>query len=211
MSPLELIARTVTRPRRRCASTLAVVGLTATLGACGGGSDQRSPGPPGSADNPLRGRVEAGSDDDGGPARPGATSESAANVPGYRDLVSEQIPRPQSRFTPCNLVTKAQAESVIGSPIRTPVEALQGPTCLYRSSSGSVFVSVSLERISLNVLRHQMRDEKKVTVAGHDGICGTLGRQVLYVPVSAGRVLSVAAPCDLARGFAAKATPQLPQ
>jgi hypothetical protein len=66
-----------------------------------------------------------------------------------------------------------------------------------------------VQRRSLRALRAQIRDPRRVGVARRSGYCGVLGRPVLYVGVSKGRVLSVWAPCALATRFAAVAVARL--
>ncbi|MEY2516198.1 MAG: hypothetical protein QOJ89_3556, partial [bacterium] len=110
---------------------------------------------------------------------------------------------------PCSLVTKSQARAILGTEIVEPLQAPQGPTCIYRSRSGRQFVTLAVQTVSFGRLAAQLRRARSVRVAGSTGSCGTYGRPVLYVPLARGRVLSVTASCDVATRFAAKAVPRL--
>lgn len=117
---------------------------------------------------------------------------------------------PVSARRPCTLVSRAAAQSLMGTPIIEPVEAPQGPTCIYRTQSGKRFVTLSVQTVSFKKLRAQMRGARRVDVSDKVGYCGRLGQPMLYLPLSAGRVLSISAPCALASRFAAEAVPRLP-
>jgi hypothetical protein len=190
---------------------LLLLAVVATLvAACGG---DRPPSPPGSADNPLAAQTaEPGA---GASARePGGATERESEpgspaTPGYKELVDRQSRKPRKRFTPCNLVTAAQAGVILGAPIRAPVEAPQGPTCIYRTHQGDGFVTVAVQATPFNRLKRNMRVVRRVQVSRRVAYCGTYGQSMLYVPLSKGRVLSIAAPCGVAQEFAARAMRQL--
>jgi hypothetical protein len=110
---------------------------------------------------------------------------------------------------PCSLVTKTQASAIIGRPIVEPLEAPQGPTCIYRTAAGKPYVTLAVQTVDFAALKKQIHNARKVSVAGASAYCGTYGRQMLYLPLSGSRVLSVAAPCRTATRFAAKAAPNL--
>jgi hypothetical protein len=190
--------------------------MAALLAACGG---QSKPKPPaGSPDNPLvaqapqdtvtQGRLNEAAPAAKGAGAEGATSKAAAQ-PGYQKLVERQGSKPRSRFTPCNLVTKAQAGAIVGAPLQDPLEAPQGPTCIYRSQDGKRFVTLAVQSVPFSKLKHQMHKRQQVTVSNKTAFCGMLGQPILYVPLTGSRVLSVAAPCQVARKFAARAVPRL--
>jgi hypothetical protein len=145
----------------------------------------------------------------GATAKGPAISESGSNTvvkPNYQSLVAKQTSKPASRFTPCNLVTPAQATAILGSAIRPPIEAPQGPTCIYRTETGKAFITLAVQTTSFKLLRKQIRQPKKVTVGGRTGYCGVYGQPMLYVPLADGRrVLSVSAPCGAATQFATRA------
>jgi hypothetical protein len=200
----------------RSLSLIALLLMATLLAACGG---QSKPKPPaGSPDNPLvaqapqdtvtQGRLNEAAPAAKGAGAEGATSKAAAQ-PGYQKLVERQGSKPRSRFTPCNLVTKAQAGAIVGAPLQDPLEAPQGPTCIYRSQDGKRFVTLAVQSVPFSKLKHQMHKRQQVTVSNKTAFCGMLGQPILYVPLSGSRVLSVAAPCQVARKFAARAVPRL--
>jgi hypothetical protein len=174
---------------------IAVAALSALLAACGGSE----PPAPGSAQNPLPAKTPAA-----------VTSEGKQpQQPGYKALLERQSNKPGHRFSPCALVTKAQARAIIGAPVLDPVEAPQGPTCIYKSKRGDRFVTLAMQQTELAKLRHRLQGDRAVQVAKRTAYCGTYGQPMLYLPVSNGRVLSIAAPCKVATGFAATAARRL--
>jgi hypothetical protein len=184
----------------------AFVLLTALLSACGGESTSR-PSPPGSPDNPL---VAVTPDDtSAGGVNEGAAPKKAAKAPSYQSLVEGQGRKPRSRFTPCNLVTKAQAQAIVGQPFRDPLEAPRGPTCLYRTKDGKRLITLAVQPLELARLKGRVHDRRQVKVADRTAFCGTLGAPVVYVALSKTRVLSVAAPCDVGTRFATTAVRRL--
>jgi hypothetical protein len=184
---------------RGALATLALLAVLAT--GCGSGDDS-STAAPGTPDNPLAAKLPA----DG---RPNEGASGKKQEPGYQDLVERQSSDPRSEFTPCNLVTPAQASRVLGARVAPPVEAPQGPTCIYRTSDGKQFVTVAVQPLDLGALRSQMRGRRAVDVAGRAGLCGRHGQPMLYVPLSDGRVLSVSGDCDVALRFASTAVDRL--
>ena len=90
-----------------------------------------------------------------------------------------------------------------------PVEAPQGPTCIFRARSGKAFVTLAVQKLDISRLKKQLHRAQSVGVAHRAGYCGTYGQQMLYVSLPRQRVLSVAGPCGVARRFAAHAVPRL--
>ena len=202
----------------RSLSLIALLLMAALLAACGGQSKPKPP--PGSPENPLvaqapqdtvtKGRLnEAAPAAKGGVAGAEGAKAKADAQPGYQKLVERQGSKPRSRFTPCNLVTKAQAGAIVGAPLQDPLEAPQGPTCIYRSQDGKRFVTLAVQSVAFSKLKHQMHKRQQVDVSNKTAFCGMLGQPILYVPLSGSRVLSVAAPCQVARKFAARAVLRL--
>lgn len=179
---------------------IALLVATALLAACGGSS---KPSPlPGSPQNPLVGQTEKSS----------AASEAApaaAAKPGYESLVESQASKPRSRFTPCNLVTKAQAQAIVGLPLREPLEAPRGPTCIYRSRDGKRLITLAVQPLDFSKLKRRIHRRQAVSVANRSAFCGTLGAPVLYVELPKRRVLSVAAGCAVGKQFAMAAVRRL--
>jgi hypothetical protein len=173
------------------------------LTACGGIG--HSAAPPGSPQNPLVGKPTLDTDR----GRSNEASAATDGQPGYQKLVERQTSRPASRFTPCNLVSRAQASSILSGPVMAPVEAPQGPTCIYRSRSGKAFITLAVLKMDLGRLKRQMHKPHAVGVAHRSGFCGTYGQPMLYVGLPHNRVLSIAAPCRVAKQFATRAVARL--
>src|SRR5512132_1814816 len=180
---------------------IALLLASVLLAACGGGSSKPSP-PPGSPENPLV--AETAKTNPASEAAPAAGAK-----PGYQGLVERQASKPRSRFTPCNLVTKAQAQAIVGLPLRDPLEAPRGPTCIYRSRNGKSLITLAVQSLAFSELKRRVRDRRQVDVANRAAFCGTLGAPVVYVALSKRRVLSVAARCDVGRRFAITAVRRL--
>lgn len=186
------------RRLQHLAGLIAPVATVLLLSACG---DESRTGPPGSPDNPMVAR-----------ALPGTTEPAAqrpTGAPGYRDLVDGQSQRPAERFSPCTLVTRTQARAIVGEQIPAPLEAPQGPTCIYRGQSGETLATLAVETADISQLRRRLRGLRRVDVSDRDAFCGRWEQPVLYAPLTGARVLSIAAPCDVARRFAARALQRL--
>ena len=211
--------------------------VAAGLAAGCGGDDSASKAPKGSPENPLVAQKpsppEGGSADaqarsnegsstadergSGGAAggaggAAGGSSEvqlGSEGQPGYKELVERQSRRPRGRFTPCNLVTQSQAGRIVGARMREPLEAPQGPTCIYRSEAGESFITIAVQTVEFGKLRPQLRQPQRVELSGRTAYCGQYGQPMLYLPLSQGRVLTIAGPCRVARQFAAAALRQL--
>ena len=190
---------------------LAVLALaTAGLGlsACGGSSPPPAPGSP---QRPLVATQPTGT----GTATAGGRSNEAAAAagttakPGYESLLDAQSRHPRSRFTPCNLVTQSQAQAILGARLQEPVEAAQGPTCIYRSRDGRSFVTLAVQTLDFAKLRPHLKLSRRLRVGARTAYCGTYGQPMLYVPLARGRVLSVAGRCAVATQFARRAVRQL--
>jgi hypothetical protein len=120
-----------------------------------------------------------------------------------------QLAAAPSATRPCSLVTKAQARKIVGVPIVEPLEAPQGPTCIYRSKAGKQLVTLTVQTTDFARLKSQVRKLHAVSVADHSAVCGSYGRPMLYLPLAGGRVLSITGACEIASRFAAKAVPHL--
>ena len=186
----------------RLLGLIAIVTAATLLSACGGGERSAAPGTP---QNPLVAQPTKATSS----GRSNEARAQSREQPNYQSLVSGQSSRPTSRFTPCNLVSRAQASSILGAAVVAPVEAPQGPTCIYRSRRGNQFVTLAVLKLDIGRLRKQMRKPQTVAVSSHTGYCGTYGQPTLYVELSRRRVLTVTAPCRVAKGFAAQAVARL--
>lgn len=182
---------------------IALVIAITSLAACGG--DEQAGPASGTPDNPLIGKTTAS----GAASTSNEHAPKPADKPGYDTLLDRQSDSSKSRFTPCNLVTRSQAQDILGNRVQAPVEAPQGPTCIYRTRDESTFVTIAVQPLDLDALRKQMRGEEEVDVDSHTAVCGKLGQSMLYLALEQGRVLSIGAPCDMAARFARAAVPQL--
>jgi hypothetical protein len=115
-------------------------------------------------------------------------------------------PRPAN---PCGFISRSQAASALGGPIVAETEAPLGPTCILRVRGRQPDVTIALEQSTLAAITSSMKGSHRTTVQGHVAVCGTLGRPMLFLSVSGGRVLNVTAPCDIAKALAAAALPHL--
>lgn len=191
---------------RTLISLIAITGA-ALLGGCGGDS---TPSPaPGSPEKPLAAQPQEAPSSNGRSNESRASARRSTQQPGYKALVERQSRKPRRRFTPCNLVTESQARAIVGAPIEQPLEAPQGPTCIYRSRKGERFISLAVQSLNFDKLKPQIRQRQRFEISNRTAYCGQYGQRMLYMPLARGRVLSVAAPCSLARQFAAKALPRL--
>jgi hypothetical protein len=139
-----------------------------------------------------------------------ATTAKPNAAPSYTGILKQRGSSRGGSFSPCNLVSQNRAEAILGSGIRTPLEAPQGPTCIYRTRNDKYFVTVSVQQSRYSAVRRQVRKPATVTVAGRTAYCGTLGRPMLYVPLSGTRLLTITGgPCNVAKAFAATAVQKL--
>jgi hypothetical protein len=114
-----------------------------------------------------------------------------------------------SGANPCALVSRVEAQAIIGKPIATPQEAPLGPTCIYQRLDAGSTVTIDVESVDFAKLRSLIRNRARVAVAGRTAYCGDYGRTTTFVPLGAHRMLSIAAPCAVGVRFAAKAIPRL--
>ena len=184
---------------RRPTLAAVLLSLLALLGACGE-SEPASKPPPGSPENPLVSQAEHDGTD---PDAPGA------GRPNYRTLVDRQSGSPAERSSSCAFVTKRQAQRIVGSDLLDPVEAPQGPTCIYRDRGGTTFITVAVQDGGFGALRDDVRRLRRVSVADRRAYCGVYGAPMLFLPLAGGRVLSVTAQCEVAMQFARRALPRL--
>lgn len=202
---------------RRLPILIALVAATAFLAACGGDK----PAPKGTPDHPVAAKPtpEGTSAPDGtrlneaGGPDAEATADGAAAAktqPGYSKLLSRQSSKPKKRFSPCTLVSKAQARAIVGYQITDLVEAPQGPTCIYQGKQPQAgFVTLAVQPQPFAALKKAMRRREAVDVGAKAAYCGMSGRPLLVAAVGQGRVLSVAAPCKIAKRFAKTAIAHL--
>jgi len=141
-------------------------------------------------------------------APPAAPSSVPAATPTGNEAggVSSGASGPQN---PCTLVTKDEAQAIFGKAIVDPIEAPQGPTCIYKTADSSTFLTLGTETASFDQLKAQITAINPVTSLGRPAYCGSYGSAMLFVPLSATSLFVVSAPCSIATAFAAKALPRL--
>jgi hypothetical protein len=113
------------------------------------------------------------------------------------------------QLDPCGLVTLPQAQTFAGGAISSRFEAPQGPTCIYKPANAKTEITLALETMSASQVTDHLGQRQKLTVAGRTAYCGKLGQQLLIVPLPGGQLLSVGAPCTVARQFAQAALGRL--
>jgi uncharacterized protein DUF3558 len=162
----------------------AMVVAALALAACGGGSSSDS----------------ANVTTDGG-----VTEIVTASFPGGHDT-DEVSPTGAKPMKPCGLVTKAQAEGILGKGVKVS-ERPQGPTCVYSGSGREVDLVV--EKVPLSSLKNGARSVEPVTINGRQGYCLKYGSTSVVVAVGSGRVLQATGPCQAGVRFAAIALKRL--
>lgn len=174
------------------ARALALLILALLVASCGdSGPTAQAP--------PDRARHAAATDPDGseGPL-PARSNEVNVDAAGAADAVA-----------PCTLVSRAQAQAILGGSLEKPVEAPQGPTCIYRSGDGKRFVTLAVQSRSVEQLTKELKLRDAIDVGEREAFCHDAGQPTLYMPLTKNQVLSVAAPCILAQRFAARALRRL--
>jgi hypothetical protein len=128
------------------------------------------------------------------PPQPGTTDDEV-NSSGAKTL------------NPCTLVSRSEAQAILHRMVAAPVEALQGPTCIYKPRGAGNFVTLALEPTGFSKVKpqSQLAHRTSLTVGGHAAYCGSAGGPTLILPLAGGQYLAVAAPCHVASAFAAKA------
>ena len=110
---------------------------------------------------------------------------------------------------PCTLVTKSEAQAIIGQPIEAPQEAAQGPTCIYKTPDSATFITVAVLDQRFGQIKNLISNLSPVPGLGHEAYCGSYGRPTLYVVLSTDSLLTITAPCPAAEKFAMKALTRL--
>jgi L,D-peptidoglycan transpeptidase YkuD (ErfK/YbiS/YcfS/YnhG family) len=105
---------------------------------------------------------------------------------------------------PCVFVSAATAQAIIGAPIVRLTEAPLGPTCVLKlKGQRQITIAVETQRIAAQV--RYMHKRRHLVLGGHQAYCGILGRSMLDVKLSGGRILNITAPCSVAEALAARA------
>jgi hypothetical protein len=201
------------------------------LGACGGSSSSPSAASSSSSSSPSSAAAASASRSGPGASAIGRSQVEAARQvrPISQYLGSDQV-RPSSdrpvkaraqvgmiddevsatgakALDPCSLVSRAQAQTILGKPVGRPVDAPQGPTCIYTPQGAKSLVTVAVIATNFSTIQPQahLRDRMSVTVSGRAAYCGVAGAPTMIVPLTPGRFLTVTAPCPIAASFATKA------
>lgn len=133
---------------------------------------------------------------------PGAGDIEPSNPTPHNVNTSENAS--SAYIDPCDLVSAAQAEAILGTRVAAQ-EAPLGPTCIYQSKGSRNFVTLSLQRVNFAQLKAHIRHLTKLEIDGRTGYCGLYGQLAVFVPITHERVLTIAASCGLGGQFAAKA------
>jgi hypothetical protein len=123
--------------------------------------------------------------------------------------VHELKPSGASILSPCTLVTRSEAQAILGQPIAGLQKAVQGPTCIYRQRHTKRLITVALQHVRLTPAQQRGKQVVRVNVAGHKGYCLKQGTLMMLVPLRDGQVLNVSAACPIAARFATKALARL--
>ncbi len=110
---------------------------------------------------------------------------------------------------PCRLVSRTEAQKIVGGPVASPVEAPLGPTCIYRPLHTGQQITVSVQATNLAAVKRGLRHPTQVTIAGRPAYCGVYGQTMTYVPLASGGVLDITGPCPIAARFAETALARL--
>jgi hypothetical protein len=134
-------------------------------------------------------------------------SKARGQFPSTR--VHELKPSGASILSPCTLVTRSEAQAILGQPIAGLQKAVQGPTCIYRQRDTKRLITVALQHVRLTAAQRRGKQVVRVNVAGHKGYCLKQGTLMMLVPLRDGQVLNVSAACPIAARFATKALARL--
>jgi hypothetical protein len=110
---------------------------------------------------------------------------------------------------PCALVSQAEAQAIVGTPIATPQEAPLGPTCIYGRRGGGDLITVAVESLEFAKIKPKIHDTIRAILAGRTAYCGIYGRPTTFVPLAHGQVLNITAPCVVGIRFAKNALRKL--
>ncbi|HEY2479045.1 MAG TPA: hypothetical protein VGI17_09975 [Solirubrobacterales bacterium] len=136
----------------------------------------------------------------------GSTEIQTANFPHGQDTDEVSVTGAKP-IKPCALVTKAEANGILGGNVKIS-EHPQGPTCVF-SGSGREVTLVVME-VPLKPLIAAARQAQRITIAGHRAWCLRYESTSVVVAAGKGRVLQVTGPCPAGARFAGAALPRIP-
>jgi hypothetical protein len=221
--------------RARSLLALLAVALTAALSACGGSSSGGSTkataeqptgqltAPASSLDQPTAPANAAPSTAAGSAKAPNRASHNGPKVATQPDPVRSKNHTAKGRhrakneqrgtgidpLDPCTLVTRAEARKIVGQSIIGVRRAPQGPTCIYQARKAKSLVTMAIQLMPFDPKKQRANAVTRVTLRGHKAYCVKGHGLAMLVPLAAGHVLRVAAPCPIASGFASKALARL--
>jgi hypothetical protein len=217
----------MSRRARPVASVLIPLAATLLLAACGGSSSPSSSSSASSSSSSASAhiasaRVQAARKVAPIPQFVGAAAHDVHVTP--TGPVKARPPQPGTiddevnasgakTLNPCTLVSRSEAQAIVGKPVGKPVDAPQGPTCIYTPNRGrKSLITLAVEATDFSKVQpqSQLRDRMSVKVKGHTAYCGVAGGPTMIVPLTTGRFLVVTAPCPIAASFAAKALARIP-
>jgi hypothetical protein len=117
-------------------------------------------------------------------------------------------PTTRGQANPCVLVSGAQASALTGRTVSTR-EAPLGPTCIYHEAGAGAPVTLAVQRLHFSTLKPHIKRLSERKISGRPTYCGMYGTEITYVLLSASRVLSISAPCEVGTKFASVALPKL--
>ena len=207
-------------PAAKLLCTIQVAAAALLITACGGASSTRSPAGQ-SAAMETRADAAAKADHDvvtngvviHRPLRGTGGGEINDDNPGRPDTGGQRGARGDhpaiAASNPCTLVSRAEAQAIVGRAIDAPVEAPLGPTCIYQPAGTKSFITMTIESIDLSVIERHIRNRTQLKVSGRTALCGAYGQPTTFVPFPNGRALAITGPCAIGIRFAAQALPRL--
>jgi hypothetical protein len=132
---------------------------------------------------------------------------TATRNPSQREPTSARAAGHSSN--PCKLVTRREAEGIMGRAVNSPALAPLGPSCIYRVRGAKQTVTVAVQATPFASLKSRLKKTQHRTIAGRTAYCGVYGQTTTIVALPRRRVLTIAAPCTMGFGFAAKALPRV--
>jgi hypothetical protein len=213
----------MSRPARTTACVLSPLAAALLLAACGGSSSSSSTSPSASSAQahiasagvqaarkvgPIPRFVGAAAHD----VRVTPTGPVKARPPQPGTIDDEVNASGAKTLNPCTLVSRSEAQAIVGKAVGKPVDAPQGPTCIYTPKGAKSLITLSVEATDFSKVQpqSQLRDRMSVKVHGHTAYCGVAGSPTMIVPLTSGHFLVVTAPCPIAASFAGKALARIP-
>lgn len=185
---------------------MAAIGIAAglVLGQGGGGGGTH-PGAPSRPSERTTTRVAEEGTHVGSPGISVSRGQGSAGLPSNPSATAGTAARLAAQ--PCRLVSRPEAEAILGTRIAAPRQASLGPSCVY--IDGAETISISVESFSYGSISSRLQAVKEFAVAGRSVYCATLGRPLLLAPINPNSTLEVTAACPVALAFAAAAIPRL--